>query len=129
MRSFGIVIVMILIGCRCYCQDSAEFAACVDKSTQTQSELNMCASDEAARADSELNSAYTGWLAQIEGDSLAIAKLREAEKAWLRYRDAYIEAVYPAKDKQLTYGTIYPMDVDLLSAKLTREHLAALRYS
>ena len=61
-------------------------------------------------------------------NSLAIAKVREEERAWLRYRDAYIEAIYPAQDKQLAYGTEYPMDVDLLGAKLTREHLAAITY-
>jgi uncharacterized protein YecT (DUF1311 family) len=71
---------------------------------------------------------YKGLLAKIAGDSLAIAKLREAERAWLRYRDAYIDAVYPAQDKQSAYGTEYPMDVNLLRAKLTREHLAAIAY-
>ena len=128
MKSFGIVIVLFIIGCRCYSQNPAEFEDCVDKSTQTQSEINNCARDEVTRADSELNAAYKRLLATIAGDSLAIAKLREAERAWLRYRDAYIEAVYPAKDKQLAYGSEYPMDVNLLRAKLTREHLVAIRY-
>jgi uncharacterized protein YecT (DUF1311 family) len=127
MRSFAIVIMFVMIGCRCYGQNSAEYQSCVDKS-HAQSELNKCASGEAARADSELNAAYNGFLAKIAGDSLAIAKLREAERAWLRYRDAYIEAVYPAQDKQLAYGTEYPMDVNLLRAKLTHEHLAAIAY-
>jgi uncharacterized protein YecT (DUF1311 family) len=127
MKRIATIIVVVIIGCRSYGQDSTEYRTCVDKS-QSQSQLNKCASDEAARADLELSSAYKGFLAKIAGDSLAIAKVRESERAWLRYRDAYIEAVYPAKDKQLAYGTEYPMDVDILSAKLTREHLVALKY-
>ncbi len=127
MRSFAIVIILVVIGCRCYGQNSAAFDGCVDKS-KAQSELNKCASDEAARADSDLNASYKELLAKIAGDSLAIVKLREAERAWMHYRDAYIEAVYPAQDKQLAYGTEYPMDANLLRAKLTREHLTAIAY-
>ena len=127
MRKFAIAIMALIIGCHCYGQNSAAYQGCID-TAETQSEMNKCASDEAARADLELNVSYKRLLAQIAGDSLAILKLREAERAWLRYRDTYIEAVYPAQDKQLAYGTEYPMDVDLLRAKLTREHLTAIAY-
>jgi len=121
------VVVLLAIGYRSYAQNSPIYGDCVAKS-QAQSELNKCASDEAARADSELNAAYKGLLAVMKGYPLATAKTREAERAWLHYRDAYIEAVYPANDKQLAYGTEYPMDVNLLRAKLTREHVIALKY-
>jgi len=121
------IILLVIFGSRSYGQDSAAFKACADKA-QAQSQLNKCASDEAERADMELNAAYKKLLSIIAGDSLAIAKVRGAEKAWLRYRDAYIEAIYPAQDKQLAYGTEYPMDVNLLRAKLTREHVAAIAY-
>jgi uncharacterized protein YecT (DUF1311 family) len=127
MRSVVMLILLVIFGSRGYGQNSAEYKGCVDKS-QTQSELNKCASEEAARADLELNASYKQLLTKLAGDSLAIAKVREAEKAWLRYRDAYIEAIYPAQDKQLAYGTEYPMDVDLLRAKLTFEHLVAITY-
>ena len=90
--------------------------------------MDKCASDEAARAGSELQAAYSGWLAKTAGDSLATAKFRKAEEAWLRHRDAYIEVVSPAQDKQFAYRTEYPMDVDLLRAKVTREHVAAIAY-
>ena len=127
MRIFAIAIALAIVGCRCYGQNSAEYQSCADKA-QTQIGQDRCANEEAVRAESALNDVYKGFLAKIAGDSLAIAKLREAEAAWLRYRDAYIEAVYPSRDKQLAYGTEYPMDVDLLSAKMTREHLAAITY-
>jgi len=127
MKSFAIAIVLLIFGCRGYGQTSAAYAGCVDNS-KTQAELNQCASDEAARADAELKTSYKRLLTQIAGDSLAIAKPEEAERAWRSYRDAYIEAVYPAQDKQVAYGTEYPMDVNLLRAKLTHEHIAAIAY-
>jgi hypothetical protein len=37
-----------------------------------------------------------------------------------------MEAMYPASDKQAEYGSAYPMEADLLKAKLTRQHVAAL---
>ena len=127
VRIFAIVIALAIVGCRCYGQNSAEYRRCADRA-QTQLEQDKCANEEAVRADLALDAIYRGFIAKIAGDSLAIAKLREAETAWRRYRDTYIEAVYPARDKQLAYGTEYPMDVDLLSAKMTREHLAEITY-
>jgi len=70
---------------------------------------------------------YKLLLTKVSGDALATAKIRAAEKAWTAYRDAYIEAMYPAKDKQAEYGSIFPMEVDLLGAKLTRQQISALR--
>jgi hypothetical protein len=42
------------------------------------------------------------------------------------YRDAYIEASYPAKNKAIEYGSIYPLDVALLRAKFTQRQVTAL---
>ena len=53
--------------------------------------------------------------------------MKAAERAWVAYRDAYIEAMYPAKDEQTEYGSMYPLDVDLLRAKLTQRQTLALR--
>ena len=35
--------------------------------------------------------------------------------------------MYPAKNKQAEYGSIYPMEADLLRAKLTQQQVAALK--
>jgi len=127
MRAFAIAFILIVIGYSCYGQNSAEFDRCVD-GAKPQSVLNECASEEAMLADSELKTTSDGFLAKIAGDSRAIAKFKEAERIWRLYREAYIEAVFPAQDKQIAYGTEYPMDVNLLRAKLTREHLGAITY-
>ena len=109
----------------CFAQDSAEYRACSDKAN-TQAEMNACAGAEAKRVDAKLNSTYLALLAKAESQPDAVAKIKVAEKAWVAYRDAYIEATYPAKDKATEYGSIYPLDVALLRAKLTQRQVSAL---
>jgi uncharacterized protein YecT (DUF1311 family) len=108
-----------------FAQDSAAYRACSDRAN-TQAEMNTCASDEAARVDAKLNSVYQSLLAKVTSQPAALSKIKAAERAWLTYRDAYIEATYPAKDKAAEYGSIYPLDAALLRAKLTQQQVAAL---
>src|ERR1700689_1551102 len=106
----------------CWAEESSLYRAC-NKHARTQYDMNACANDEAKRADDELNRIYKLLLSKAADDPVAAAKIKAAEKAWMVYRDAYIEAMYPAKDKQAEYGSIYPMEVDLLAAKITRQQI------
>jgi hypothetical protein len=54
-------------------------------------------------------------------DPGAAGKIRGSEQAWSAYRDAYIDAMYPAKDKQAACVSTFRMEVDLLRAKLTQQ--------
>ncbi len=89
--------------------------------------MNACANEETARVDAELNAIYRKVLSEASTQPEAIAKIKAAERAWITYRDAYMAAMYPAKDKQVEYGSIYPMEADLLRARLTKQHLVDLR--
>ena len=89
--------------------------------------MNACASEEAARVDAELNRVYGILLSKAAGDQNALKAIKAAERAWVAYRDAYMEAMYPDPDKQASYGSIFPMEYDLLRAKLTRQQIEALR--
>jgi uncharacterized protein YecT (DUF1311 family) len=110
----------------CLAQESKEYQVCSQKAV-AQADLNACAADEAARVDAELNKIYNQILRAAGSDADAVAKIKAAERAWVAYRDAYLEAMYPAKDKQAEYGSMYLMEVNLLSAKLTRQQIAALK--
>jgi len=90
-------------------------------------QLNQCAGDEAARVDAELNAVYHKLLAASSKDADAVAKIKAMQRAWVAYRDAYLEAMYPAQNKQMEYGSIYPMDAALLTAKLARQQINALK--
>ena len=89
--------------------------------------MTACAGAEAKRVDAKLNSTYRALLAKVESQPEAVAKIKVAERAWVIYRDAYIEATYPAKDKRTEYGSIYPLEVALLRAKLTQRQVTALK--
>jgi uncharacterized protein YecT (DUF1311 family) len=125
MKCLMVAFLMTVISFACFAQDSAEYRACSDKAN-TQSEMTACASDEAARVDAKLKTKYRALLARVTSQPEALAKIKAAERAWIAYRDAYIEATYPAEDKAIEYGSIYPLDVNLLRAKLTRRQVAAL---
>lgn len=125
MRYFATILLFAFVSGSVCAQQSAEYLACNDEA-KTQFAMNACASDEAARADARLNEVYR-MLLQETVDPTAAAKIKVAERAWIAYRDAYIDAMYPAENKQAEYGSMYPMEVDLLRAKLTRIQIAALR--
>jgi uncharacterized protein YecT (DUF1311 family) len=84
----------------CTCEKAStaqvQYRACNEKA-KTQMEMNACASEEAARADGELNEVYRKVLAQAGRQEEAVAKIKAAEKAWITYRDAYMDAMYPQR--------------------------------
>jgi uncharacterized protein YecT (DUF1311 family) len=108
-----------------FAQYSPQYRACGQKA-KTQAEMNACANDEAERTDKQLNETYRKVLSEAKQPE-AIASIKAAEGAWVAYRDAYIKATYPAKDKLAEYGSIYPMEANLLRAKLTQQQVAALK--
>ena len=118
-------IAFLLVSAPCFAQDSAQYRACSDRA-ETQARMNMCASEEAARVEAKLNDIYRKLLSQAGGREGAVAKIRTAETAWIAYRDAYMEAMYPARNKQAEYGSMYPMESNLLRAKLTQRQVIAL---
>jgi uncharacterized protein YecT (DUF1311 family) len=121
-----LVITFLLTSLPALAQDSARYRACNDKA-KTQTEMNACANEEASRVDAQLNDVYRKLLTQAASQQGAVEKIKAAERAWIAYRDAFIDAMYPAKDKQAEYGTIYPMEADLLRAKLTERQVTALK--
>lgn len=99
---------------------------CFDKAT-TQLESNDCAGKQHQEADAELNRVYKAVLAKYEKDPLFIEKLRAAQRAWLAYRDAEIEAKFPHAAEGNYYGSIFPMCDALYRARLTEERTRKLR--
>lgn len=125
-KCLAVAVFLAVSALPCLAQESKDYQACNQKAV-AQADLNACASDEAARVDAELNKTYNQILKAAGDDADAVAKIKAAERAWVAYRDAYLEAMYPAKDKQAEYGSMYLMDVNLLSAKLTRRQIEALQ--
>jgi uncharacterized protein YecT (DUF1311 family) len=126
MKCAAIVLFAAFTVYPCLAQYSDDYRACNDKAN-TQAEMNACASEEAARAAGELNEIYALLLSKAASQPEAVAKIKAAERAWIAYRDAYEDAMYPAENKQIEYGSIYPLEANLLRARLTRRQAAALK--
>lgn len=99
---------------------------CMDNA-QSQAAMDACASQSLAVADKELNQVYQQVLAKYASDKVFTAKLRTAQKAWVAFRDAELEARYPASDKSLQYGSVYPMCANNELEAMTRKRIEELR--
>ena len=94
---------------------------------QSQAELNREACAQYKVADDELNRTYALVLKEYKADAAFVESMRAAQRAWLAYRDAHLEAMYPGRDKGLTYGSAYPMCRCYVLAEVTRERTAVLQ--
>jgi uncharacterized protein YecT (DUF1311 family) len=81
----------------------------------TQMDMTVCASDAAKAADRDLNKTYTSLIARIDGQG-AVALLRDAEKAWIAYRDK--ECAF--ETSMTVGGSVHPMVVAQCLETLTR---------
>lgn len=95
--------------------------------SQTQSEMNKEASNAYKKADANLNNVYKQILAKYKTDTVFIDKLRKTQRIWITYRDAELEMKFPAENKQLEYGSVYPMCVSLFLKELTEERIQRLK--
>ena len=88
---------------------------------QTQAEMNICAGKDYKAADAALNRVYNQLTSKLEGAERA--KLKDAESAWLKYRDA--DCDYEASFFE--GGTIQPMILSSCFARVTKARTAELR--
>lgn len=97
---------------------------------ETQQELNACAAGMYKEEDDKLNRVYQEILKKFKDDTAFIKKFREAQRAWLKFRDAQFEAMFPQildSRGQYNYGSIFPMCAGLYKAKLTQSRVEELR--
>lgn len=64
-----------------------------------QMELGQCAADDYAAADKKLNDTWKKLMDKFSTDKTATAKLKTAQKAWIAFRDAEVEAQFACDDK------------------------------
>jgi|GEM_PF-437287 len=98
----------------------AQPSACIDKA-RTQLDMNMCAADEYAVADSVLNAVYRQVVAEL--DSAHLAFLREAQRAWIPFRDADCAL----EGAEFAGGSIRPMIEMMCLTRETRRRTGQLR--
>ena len=95
----------------------------------TQVEMNACAVDELAEADRQLNSVYQALLKKEAKNTEFIQKLKTAQRAWIAFRDAELDAMYACAQPNAAacWGSLLPVRYTSYKAKLTCERTERLR--
>lgn len=94
---------------------------------QSQDELSACEGQQYKKADAELNQVYRQLRAKYQSNPAFLEKLKLSQEAWLKFRDADLDAVYYQQDKLKAYGSAYPMCRAMLMTLLTVERTKELR--
>jgi uncharacterized protein YecT (DUF1311 family) len=76
---------------------------------QTQRELNESGRHEFEAADAHLNKVYRQILDEYQRDRAFVRRLQAAQRAWVSFRDAHVQALFPAADPRRAYGSVYPL--------------------
>lgn len=94
---------------------------------QTQSASNQDACASFRQADALLNQSYNQVLSEYKKNAAFIRKLKIAQRAWIAYRDAQLEALYPSPNKRAEYGSVYPVCRCSALATLTTQRAEELK--
>jgi len=90
-------------------------------------ELTEKACADYKKADAEMNSIYRKVLAENQKDRVFVQKMRAAQRAWITFRDAHLESLFPAIDKRAAYGSVQPMCHCMELEKITAERAKVLK--
>ena len=96
----------------------------------TQQELEACARDDFNSADRELNMTYQALLKKERDDPLFLSKLRLAQRAWLEFLQADLDAQFACPEEEsklICWGSMYPMSYFYRKTELTRERIKHLQ--
>jgi uncharacterized protein YecT (DUF1311 family) len=114
----GFVVALVLMSATIFAQRPKPKPC---ENAQTQADMNICWGNEYKKADATLNKTYqqlTGMLDEEEK-----TQLKNAENAWLKYRDANCEFVAD----QYKGGSIRPMIAAICLADVTSNRNTELR--
>lgn len=95
----------------------------------TQPEMNQCARDDFEQADQVLNQVWRQLLAKEKGKATYIKKLRVAQRAWIAFRDAEVEAMFTCEEAnpRFCWGSMYPLLYHIEMQELTEARTQRLQ--
>src|SRR5579862_2523525 len=100
-----VLLTLLLASATLFAKDRSLLDQCMDKA-DTQLAIHLCADEEAKRVEAKLNTVYRQVLAAAREEPGAVEKIRASERAWIVYRDTYLDAMFPADDKLANYGSL-----------------------
>lgn len=93
---------------------------------QTQSEMNADAYSSYLATDNELNMVYDEICIKYKNDTAFLVNLKIAQRAWIQFRDADVNARYPNGNKDY-YGSVFPMCHSMYLQSLTEKRISELK--
>lgn len=79
--------------------------------------------------DKKLNEVYNKILKEYCNDTIFISRFRNAQRAWILFRDNHIESRFPSKnedDKKQKYGSVYSVCKCLELSEITNDRINQL---
>jgi uncharacterized protein YecT (DUF1311 family) len=119
MKSFMALLIVCLVSSVVAFSQNQKPEPC--SNAQTQTDMNICWGNEYKAADAKLNQAYRQLVAKLEEEEKA--QLKNAQTAWLKYRDLNCEFVAD----QYKGGTIRPMIAAICLTDVTNNRTTELK--
>ena len=114
-----ICVCVLLVALSC-----AGVQASSSENSQTQLQMNEASCAEYKQADREMNRVYLKIVSDYHGDPVFIRAMKKAQLAWLRYRDAHVDSIFPGAASQ--YGSVSTMCRCGSLAEITKERTQTL---
>ena len=92
----------------------------------TQAGMNENAAKKLAAVEVEMRQILDELERRAGSNRGAIASLEKAQAAWVSYRDAQIEALWPSEDPG-AYGSVHPMCISIVRRTMTEQRIGELR--
>jgi uncharacterized protein YecT (DUF1311 family) len=122
-RAFAMLIFSLVTATHLH---GAKNKACWDAAV-TQLAMNECAAKDLNDAVNELNRVYEQIKERNLNDKVFVDRLEAAQHAWVVFRDAEMEAIFPNPDKRKEFGSAYPMCYDIWEEQLTADRTKQLQ--
>jgi uncharacterized protein YecT (DUF1311 family) len=97
------------------------------EAAMTQNAMNQCANVGHKEADAELNQVFKKIKDNYKDDKVFLDKLKKAQLAWIKLRDADFDLQYPHSNDQQYYGSVFPMCADGYKKQLTIQRIEFLK--
>ena len=94
---------------------SKQYAACMNKSGNTTTDMVECIAGETKREDVRLNTAYRALMAGLS--PARKAQLQEAQRAWIKFRDANCSFYFDPDGGSLARIEGYQCELDATAAR------------
>jgi len=112
-------LLLLIICATILSQNQEKQAPCAD--AQSQAEMNMCWGKEYKAADAKMNKTYQDFMSKL--DESEKMQLKNAQLAWLKYRDTNCDFVAD----QYKGGTMRPMIAAICLADVTNARVNELK--